>query len=211
MPPTVWASDRLIYRATEPDDDQFLLDMFSDPSDYTNRSRALPTPLAKQHAADRLKRLDEGLLNVIICLPPPSTSQNYGQPDAPSGPKSSADKPKPIPVGQIGLRNPGAELQHHRGTVLSLSISRQYQGKGYGSEAIQWCLNWAFHHANMHRVEIGALEYNTGAVRLYEKLGFVIEGRKRQSVWYQGEYRDVIELAMLRPEWEAKYGQAAKG
>ena len=63
----------------------------------------------------------------------------------------------------------------------------------------------------MHRVEIGAVAYNEGAWKLYERLGFVIEGRKRECSWYDGEYHDLVILGMLRGEWEGRYGGGKGG
>ena len=82
-----------------------------------------------------------------------------------------------------------------------MDIQSEYQGKGYGTEAIQWALNWAFQMAGLHRVNVACFEYNPGAARLYEKLGFVLEGRKRQALWFHGRWWDLIELGVLEGEW----------
>ena len=97
-------------------------------------------------------------------------------------------------------------MSHHRNTMIGINIAPDYQGQGYGSEAVLWALEWAFRHANMHRVEIGAVAYNEGAWKLYERLGFVHEGRKREAMWYDGEYHDLVLLGMLKKEWQEKYG-----
>lgn len=58
----------------------------------------------------------------------------------------------------------------------------------------------------MHRVEIGAFAWNEGAWKLYQRLGFKEEGRKREAMWYDGDYRDCVEMGMLRREWVELYG-----
>lgn len=75
--------------------------------------------------------------------------------------------------------------------------------KGYGSEAINWVLDWAFKYANVHKVEIGAVSYNDRAAHLYEKLGFKPEGRRRHVVFVNRQWYDIIEFGMLEDEWEA--------
>lgn len=92
--------------------------------------------------------------------------------------------------------------------MIGISVAPPYQGQGYGSEAILWALDFAFRHANMHRVGIGAHAWNEGAWKLYERLGFVHEGRRRDAVWYDGAYRDTIDMGMLKTEWHEKYGNA---
>ena len=59
---------------------------------------------------------------------------------------------------------------------MGIQICREEQGKGYGSEAIKWVLEWGFLAAGLHRVTIGCFSFNEGARRLYERLGFVVEG-----------------------------------
>lgn len=99
------------------------------------------------------------------------------------------------------------ELTHllHIGD-LGINVLKEYQGKGYGTEAIKWAMNWSFRRANMHRVGIGAFGWNTKAIRLYEKLGFVHEARRRDFLWHDGEYHDIIEMAILEDEWRDLYG-----
>jgi RimJ/RimL family protein N-acetyltransferase len=74
--------------------------------------------------------------------------------------------------------------------------------------ATSWALRFAFQHANMHRVEIGAFGHNTGALRLYEKLGFTVDSRKRDYFWHEGKYWDLVDMAMLEDEWREKYADA---
>lgn len=49
---------------------------------------------------------------------------------------------------------------------------------------------------------LGAFEFNDGAVRLYKKLGFVLEGREREAIWHEGRFWDGIEYSMLQREWK---------
>jgi RimJ/RimL family protein N-acetyltransferase len=52
----------------------------------------------------------------------------------------------------------------------------------------------------MNRIELCFIASNTRAMRLYEGLGFVREGLKRQAQYRTGEYLDVILMAILRSE-----------
>jgi RimJ/RimL family protein N-acetyltransferase len=78
--------------------------------------------------------------------------------------------------------------------MVGLNILAPYQGKGYGSEAIKWSLRWGFLHGNLHKIELGYFGWNTEAGRLYRKLGFVDEGRKRDHFWHDGAYYDEVML-----------------
>lgn len=69
---------------------------------------------------------------------------------------------------------------HHRFTEIGIDIAKPYQGKGYGSEAIEWILEWAFMAAGLHRVAIRCFAYNDGARRLCIRLGFKEESVVRE-------------------------------
>ena len=47
-------------------------------------------------------------------------------------------------------------------------------------------------------------ETNPLAIHVYEKCGFVHEGKLRQSTYRNGRYIDNILMSMLRREWDAK-------
>ena len=84
---------------------------------------------------------------------------------------------------------------------------RAHQKKGYGSEAINWALDWGFKQAGLHRIGIDAFSYNHGATQLYERLGFVFEGRKRELLWFNGGWHDWISYSMLVDEWRELRGR----
>ena len=47
-------------------------------------------------------------------------------------------------------------------------------------------------------------ETNPRAIHVYEKCGFVHEGKLRQSTYRNGRYIDNLLMSVLRCEWEAK-------
>lgn len=104
-------------------------------------------------------------------------------------------------IGEIHLSRLQTKAVHHRSTEIGIDILPAFQGKGYGREAIEWALDYAFRRAGLHRVRIRAFEWNAGAVRLYDKVGFKVEGRERESLWHEGRFWDGIELGMLEDEW----------
>ena len=89
-------------------------------------------------------------------------------------------------------------------TVDLVATAPEHQGKGYGSEAVQWALGWGFDMAGLHRIGIEAFSYNEGAMRLYEKLGFVMEGRRREEIWFDGGWHDFVTYGMLEGEWRER-------
>jgi RimJ/RimL family protein N-acetyltransferase len=104
-------------------------------------------------------------------------------------------------IGEIHLSKLPANAVHHRSTEIGIDILPGFQGKGYGREAIEWALDYAFRRAGLHRVRIRAFEWNTGALKLYEKIGFEIEGREREALWHEGRFWDGVDFGMLEQEW----------
>jgi RimJ/RimL family protein N-acetyltransferase len=116
-----------------------------------------------------------------------------------------------IAIGEIHLSKLAPGAQHHRWTEIGIDILPNFQGKGYGREAIEWALDYAFRRAGLHRVKIRAFEWNTGAVKLYEKLGFKHEGRERETLWHEGRWWDGVMMGMLEGEWWAAQRQREAG
>ncbi|MCJ1298805.1 hypothetical protein MMC08_001595 [Hypocenomyce scalaris] len=194
-------SARLIYRAVEsPEDDAFFLSMAQDYEAVANADATMLKPAAKKFSEERRKYFtDKALLGVLICLPAPSSNSTTT-----TTTDDAASSPKPIPIGRIHLSGSAPGLGHHRNSSIGIGIAAPYQRQGYGGEAIEWILRWGFLIAGLHRIEIGCFGWNEGAGRLYERLGFTPEGRKREAIWFDGGFHDTVEFSMLEHEWRAK-------
>ena len=81
--------------------------------------------------------------------------------------------------------------------------AREDWGKGYGTDAMNLILQFAFESLNLNRVSLTVFEYNERAVASYRKAGFREEGRQRQWMQRGGERFDLIYMGVLREEWEA--------
>lgn len=83
---------------------------------------------------------------------------------------------------------------------------RDNWGKGYGAEAAQLVLNFAFSELNLRRVQLTVFSYNERAISLYENLGFVREGVYREYLQRDGRAYDMILYGLLRTEWRPGTG-----
>lgn len=75
------------------------------------------------------------------------------------------------------------------------------KGLGYGKEALNLLLKWTFEIKKFHRVWIDCKEYNSIALHLYERAGFIREGVLREYLLTDGVYEDLIVLGMLDREY----------
>ena len=74
--------------------------------------------------------------------------------------------------------------------------------KGYGREAALLLVRYAFKMLNLNSVQLGVNEENKRAVQSYENSGFVHEGIRRQFIFSQGRYSDMVVMSVLRSEYE---------
>lgn len=89
----------------------------------------------------------------------------------------------------------------NRSASLHIMIGgHENRGKGIGTFAVQAMIDHAFNNLNLRRIELGVLENNIPAIRLYEKCGFIKEGLKRESNYKNGRYVGLIMMGLLREE-----------
>jgi RimJ/RimL family protein N-acetyltransferase len=74
--------------------------------------------------------------------------------------------------------------------------------KGYGADGLNLLLRYAFAEINLFRLSALIPEYNAGALRLFQKAGFIEEVRRRQALNRDGRFWDLIHVGLLREEWQ---------
>ena len=90
-----------------------------------------------------------------------------------------------------------------RTTVLGILIGDKIKwGMGYGTEATRLAVEYAFDRLNLRKVSLGVVADNTAAFKTYRKLGFVVEGTKRQEVFLCGDFVDVLWMGLLKEEYQ---------
>ena len=107
----------------------------------------------------------------------------------------------PERVGQVGL---GVDDERTRHGDLGVWIAEPYWGEGYGTEACERLVAYAFAERNLHRVTARVVEGNEGSKRIWETLGFEHEGVLRDAEFVNGAYRDVHVYGVLADEWRER-------
>lgn len=100
------------------------------------------------------------------------------------------------PVGVMGLSSISTI---NRNANLFIAIGEDnYRGKGVGKIAMQWLIDYGFKELNLHKINLGVIEKNVAAVKLYERMGFVVEGRMKEEVFVEGELVDFLSMARFK-------------
>jgi len=102
-------------------------------------------------------------------------------------------------VGNIKL---GEINYFHKRAVVSILIGeRDFQGQGIATQAHRLLFDYAFRRLGMNRIEAGVLDGNVPSRKLYEKLGFQLEGVRKQYAWADGRYQDEYVYSLLASDF----------
>lgn len=105
-------------------------------------------------------------------------------------------------IGSVGLEN--INKDHNRATFGIFIGDKKYWNQGLGSETGRLIINYGFCKLKLHRIELGVLEYNPRAMKVYKHLGFKKEGVKREHILFKGKYYDDVHMGLLKSEWKKK-------
>ncbi|KAK0718596.1 acyl-CoA N-acyltransferase [Lasiosphaeria miniovina] len=213
---TAFQSKRLTFRAledNEADRDFLFTQIENDPVSTALANPAMVVPRSSKSAQALVSELAKSTLAVIVCLTPEAAAprdvppQGTALPSMPAPPTPPPSTPTPTsaltPIGFMFLGWGGTppDRAQHRCTELGLQLVAAFQGQGYGAEAVDWGVDWAFRFGGLHRVTIKTVGYNARAQHLYARLGFVEEGRSREAHWHDRKWYDVVSYGMLEGEW----------
>lgn len=109
-------------------------------------------------------------------------------------------------VGTAGLHPTSAALRRRHVMNLGIAVHPDGQGQGVGHALMAALCDWADRWGQVLRIELTVFVDNARAIRLYERHGFVQEGRHRGYALRSGQYVDVFSMARLHPNpprWDA--------
>lgn len=106
-------------------------------------------------------------------------------------------------IGETGLLR---MFHPWRTSDLSIIIGeKDAWSQGYGTEAINLMLDYAFGYLCFHRISIGVVGFNHSALRFYEKIGFKQEGIQRDGYYYNHRFSDFVMMSILEDEFRAMH------
>jgi diamine N-acetyltransferase len=105
-----------------------------------------------------------------------------------------------LPIGDCGFFK--IDWRCRTGEVGILIGEKSLWNQGYGTEVMRLLLRHGFNTLNLNRIALDVYENNPSAIRSYEKAGFLHEGRRRQAMYKDGKYIDVLQMSVLKNEWK---------
>lgn len=100
-------------------------------------------------------------------------------------------------VGMVSLSACSTIRLRHLAHLGPMAVRGDWQGQGIGSQLMTSVLDFADHWLNLVRIELLVYSDNDGAIALYQKHGFVIEGTLRKLAFRAGTYADGLLMARL--------------
>ncbi|KAI0310934.1 acyl-CoA N-acyltransferase [Amylostereum chailletii] len=178
----MFETTRLILRGYHPSDEGFFFSLYNEYNVLVNLTEGYATPSPDAHRQRLEAMVRCGLFVVIV------------------------DKESGQTMGFTLLQLHAAK---DADADLGIGLSEKWWGKGYGTEVMEWLIQYAFDGMALRRLSLYVLQSNPRAVALYEKLGFKHEGRQRESVWKEGRYVDKIWMGLLKSEYRGEEGHKA--
>jgi RimJ/RimL family protein N-acetyltransferase len=103
-------------------------------------------------------------------------------------------------MGVIGLT-----LEHaHDRAELHFWLQKEYQGKGYMTEAARRVVDYVFKDLCMNRLDVNHLTINKASQRVIEKCGFKLECERDDFAKKEGKYQNMKYYRILRREYLKK-------
>ncbi len=94
------------------------------------------------------------------------------------------------------------------GKMALIMGNKQERGKGHAQRAIQELFRYAFEEAKLHKLWLIAFEDNKRALHIYQKVGFIEEGRLREEYILNGTYHTMVRMSILEREYFERRGAA---
>ncbi|MDQ0720768.1 RimJ/RimL family protein N-acetyltransferase [Paenibacillus sp. W4I10] len=106
-------------------------------------------------------------------------------------------------VGGVNLNS----IDERNGTFsIGIQIDRDHRGKGYGTRAVRILLKYAFFERRLNKFNDYVLQGNEPSAAMMRKLGCIQEGVRRQVIYTDGKYQDMILFGLTKDEFMAKEG-----
>ncbi len=169
------SGQRVYLRPINSDDWQMILDIKSDIGNLLQLTTKL-SPMSRDAAVLWTKKVSESFDAQKFSIIENST--NY-------------------PIGYIGFNNLDI-IEGHTG--FAFQIMRDSQGQGYGTEALNLFIEYAFRYLGIRKVFTHILASNSASTKVVEKCGFKIEGVLRKHVLRDRKPIDVVIYGLLYEE-----------
>jgi RimJ/RimL family protein N-acetyltransferase len=105
------------------------------------------------------------------------------------------------PIGTVSLFHIGRT--NGSAGVGILIGEKELLGQGLGADSMNAVVDFGFGMLRLERIWLDVYDFNERARRMYDRIGFKLEGTQRHGAYRHGKFVDVLLMSMLRDEWAA--------
>lgn len=169
--------DKIYLRSYHPSDIDMVMQLENHPDPRATLFYALPT--TKQQQVEKIENLLNDHNAVVLTICTTEDDQAIGQTSL-------------LRIDWIG-----------RMAIFYIGIAdKENWSKGYGTEATNLIVEYAFNTLNLNRLQLHVAVENQAAVGVYQKQGFIIEGTLREAMFHQGRVCDFYVMGLLKGDYE---------
>jgi RimJ/RimL family protein N-acetyltransferase len=98
-------------------------------------------------------------------------------------------------IGSVGLKN--IDIVNQNAELTIVISDSGYRGKGYGQEALKLICDYGFTTLHLHKLYLTCVSHNIGAIKSYEKFGFIHEGLRKEQIFQNGQFYDEVLMGKI--------------
>lgn len=100
-------------------------------------------------------------------------------------------------VGMLSFGRSSFKKIQHRGGIMML-VNQKFRGQGIGRNLLEKFLEAVKSDISLYRIDLSVMSGNHNAIKMYEKAGFVHEGRRLHAYHFlDGSFQDEIYMELL--------------
>jgi len=109
------------------------------------------------------------------------------------------EKKTKVLIGDIGVHFLDTDKKQ---VELGITIAKNYQKKGFATEALKGIIYYLFNNLNKHRITASIDPENINSINLFKRIGFRKEAHFKKSLFIDGKWVDDVIYAILKNEWK---------
>jgi RimJ/RimL family protein N-acetyltransferase len=102
------------------------------------------------------------------------------------------------PIGMMAFLD--FDRDQRKAELRKLIGEVQYRARGFAKKATQLWIGYGIFCLGLKKIYLNTLDTNFRNIRLNEELGFKVEGILRKECYFDGEFHDILRMALLS-EW----------
>lgn len=102
-------------------------------------------------------------------------------------------------IGSMGIHD--INWINRNATTGALIGEKEYWGKGFGTDAKMYLLDYAFNTLGLFKICSNVVTYNKRSLQYSLHCGYKIEGRRKKHIFKHGRFWTLIELGLFKEDW----------